>query len=212
MNLLTQNKKLKDTSKAIGKKVFNFSLPAYKFANGKKDKNGNDLFNVVCPFAGSCIKPCYAQKGNYTRYPKNNLLREQKYYLTKSDNFVDLMSEEIKKKKANYIRVHDSGDFYSRQYALKWFKIAELNPEVKFYAYTKSFKWFMNMEIPNNFDLIFSEGSINDNLIDTKLHRHARIFDTENDLLEAGYINASKNDLMATKFFNTSNKVGLIFH
>ena len=33
MNLLTQNTKLKKTSKELGKRVFNFGITAYKSAN-----------------------------------------------------------------------------------------------------------------------------------------------------------------------------------
>ena len=35
MNLLTQNSKLKKTSKALDLRVFNFGIPAYKSASGK---------------------------------------------------------------------------------------------------------------------------------------------------------------------------------
>ena len=35
MNLLTQNSKLKRTSKKLGLRVFNFGIPAYKSASGK---------------------------------------------------------------------------------------------------------------------------------------------------------------------------------
>ena len=41
MNLLTQNTKLKRTSKQLGLRVFNFGIPAYKSASGK----------LTCPFA-----------------------------------------------------------------------------------------------------------------------------------------------------------------
>lgn len=202
MNLLTQNQKLKDTSKAMGKKVFNFSIPAYKSNTGK----------VICPFAESCIKFCYAQKGNYKRFPIVGQQMEKRYKISKGANFIDLMNDEIKKKKADFIRIHDSGDFYSKSYIQKWFTIANDNPKVKFYAYTKSFILFQGLTIPDNLDIIFSEGGKHDNLINTKIDRHARIFNNKQELIKQGYIDASKNDLLATKFFNTSNKVGLIFH
>jgi hypothetical protein len=55
MNLLTQNSKLKKTSKELGLRVFNFGIPAYKSASGK----------LTCPMADSCVKFCYAKKGAY---------------------------------------------------------------------------------------------------------------------------------------------------
>jgi len=201
MNLLTQNRKLKDTSKTIGKRVFNFGITAYKSMTGK----------LICPFAKDCVKFCYAQKGAYS-WSNVKPAFEKRYELTKTDNFINLMNSEIKRKKVDFLRIHDSGDFYSKSYIQKWFTIANDNPKVKFYAYTKSFILFQGLTIPNNLDIIFSEGGKHDKLIDTKIDRHARIFNNKQELIKQGYIDASKNDLLATKFFNSSNKVGLIFH
>ena len=200
MNLLTQNAKMKKTSKENKAKIFNFSIPAYKTKEGK----------ITCPFADSCVKYCYAQKGNYTRFPKIQELMEQKYKISKTNNFIPLMNEEIIKKKATHIRIHDSGDFYSPAYLNKWVDIATQNKEVIFYAYTKSIKFFVNgLKLPKNLKIIFSEGSKTDNLINTAKHRHARIFKSKELLNAAGYINASDNDLQAI----TSNKrVGLVYH
>jgi len=201
MNLLTQNRKLKDTSKTIGKRVFNFGITAYKSMTGK----------LICPFAKDCVKFCYAQKGAYS-WSNVKPAFEKRYELTKTDNFINLMNSEIKRKKVDFLRIHDSGDFYSKSYIQKWFTIANQNPNVKFYAYTKSFILFQGLTIPNNLDIIFSEGGKHDKLINTKIDRHARIFNNKQELIKQGYIDASKNDLLATKFFNSSNKVGLIFH
>jgi hypothetical protein len=54
--ILTQNAKLKKTSKENNKRVFNFGITAYKSLSGK----------ITCPFADSCVKFCYAKKGAYT--------------------------------------------------------------------------------------------------------------------------------------------------
>ena len=202
MNLLTQNAKIKETSKKVGLNIFNFSIPAYKSATGK----------LTCPFADSCVKYCYAQKGNYKRFPKIGELMEKRYLLTKQSIFIASMNIEIKKKKADAIRIHDSGDFYSKEYLDKWVTIANDNPKVKFYAYTKSIPLFIGKELPTNMDIIFSTGSKKDELINFETHRHAKIFNNEMELQEAGYINASKIDFFATKFHSSNKKVGLIFH
>lgn len=200
MNLLTQNAKLKKTSKLNNTKIFNFSIPAYKTRSGK----------ITCPFADSCVKYCYAQKGNYTRFPVVQELMEQKYKISKTAEFIPLMNEEIRKKKATHIRIHDSGDFYSPTYLQKWVDIATQNTDVIFYAYTKSIKFFVNgLLLPKNLKIIFSEGSKTDNLINVNKHRHARIFKTVKDLNASGYINASTNDLKA---ITTNKKVGLVYH
>ena len=203
MNLLTQNQKIKDTSNYLGVKVFNFSIPAYKSATGK----------VTCPFADSCIKFCYAQKGNYKRFPSVAKGMEKKYLLSKQSNFVDLMNKEIIKKKPDFIRVHDSGDYYSKAYLNKWLTIAEQNPKVKFYSYTNSIKFIKDLEnIPNNFDFIFSDSGKQSNLIDKAKDRHTKIFKSIDSLNKLGYADASKIDLMSTKWYNSTNRVGLIFH
>ena len=48
MNLLTQNSKIKKTSKHFGVKLMNFGIPAYKSASGK----------LTCPMADACVKFC----------------------------------------------------------------------------------------------------------------------------------------------------------
>ena len=203
MNLLTQNTKIKETGNYLKKKVFNFSIPAYKSETGK----------ITCPFADKCIKFCYAQKGNYKRFHSVRNGMEKKYQLTKEPNLIDLMNKEIKKKKPDFIRVHDSGDYYSKDYLNKWLTIAKDNPKVKFYSYTNSIKFIKELqEIPENFDFIFSDSGKQVNLIDKAKDRHTKIFDSIESLNKLGYKNASKIDLFATKWFNPTNKVGLIFH
>jgi hypothetical protein len=203
MNLLTQNTKIKETGNYLKKKVFNFSIPAYKSETGK----------VTCPFADKCIKFCYAQKGNYKRFPSVRSGMEKKYQLTKQTNFVELMNKEIIKKKPDFIRVHDSGDYYSPEYLNKWLSIAKHNPKVKFYSYTNSIKFIKDLKtIPENFDFIFSDSGKQVNLINERKDRHTKIFDGIESLNKLGYKDASKIDLFATKWFNNTNKVGLIFH
>lgn len=203
-NIITQNSKLKETSKKLGLRVFNFGITAYKTKSGK----------ITCPFAGGCVKFCYAKKGAYI-WSNVAKVFEQRYQLTKSENFIHIMKQEITKKRVDFLRVHDSGDFYSNKYFLDWMQIAKSLPNVKFYAYTNSIQIVKNNKnnIPENFDFIFSDSGKQVNLINKNKDRHTKIFKTENELLEAGYINASKIDLNSTKFINPDNKkVGLIYH
>tara|TARA_R110000803_G_scaffold133884_2_gene201025 strand:+ start:76 stop:681 length:606 start_codon:yes stop_codon:yes gene_type:complete len=201
MNLLTQNSKLKKTSKALGVRVFNFGIPAYKSASGK----------LTCPFADECVKFCYARKGAYI-WGNVKPAFEKRYELSKTDQFVGAMYNEIVKKKPDYVRVHDSGDYYSKAYLKKWIDIALLFPEVKFYSYTNSVLMLKAAALPSNFDIIFSDSGKQRNHINAIHDRHTKIFKSEADLEEAGYANASKVDLYATKWFNNTNKVGLVFH
>ena len=201
-NLITQNSKLKKTSKKMGVRVFNFGIPAF---------NDPETGKRTCPFAGACAKFCYAQKGAYV-WSNVQPAFIHRYKATKKGDFIAVMSDEVRKKKVEYLRVHDSGDYYSPAYIDKWVKIAEDNPHVNFYSYTKSIPLWRGRLRPKNMDIIYSEGSTVDHMIDYKHDRHARIFKSEEELLDNGYVDASSNDLMATKWFNKSNKIGLIYH
>ncbi len=203
-SIITQNSKLKKTSKELGLRVFNFGITSYKTSKGK----------ITCPFADKCIKFCYAKKGAYV-WSNVAKVFEQRYNLTKQKDFIEIMKAEIIKKRVDFLRVHDSGDFYSNKYFLDWMQIAEQLPNVKFYAYTNSISIVKNNSdsIPNNFDFIFSDSGKQTNLIDKNKDRHTKIFKTETELKKAGYINASKIDLFASKYINpNNNKVGLIYH
>ena len=201
MNLLTQNSKLKKTSKALNLRVFNFGIPAYKSASGK----------LTCPMADECVKFCYAKKGAYI-WSNVQPAFEKRYQLSKTLEFIDAMNAEIKKKRPDYVRVHDSGDYYSRSYLAKWITIANQNPDVRFYSYTNMIDMILKTNLPDNYDIIFSDSGKQKHLIDKSVDRHTQIFDTKDNLHEAGYIDASDTDLYATKWFNDTNKVGLVFH
>ena len=190
---LTQNKKIKAMQQVDSLKTFNFGITALK----------------SCPWAGECAKFCYAQKGAYI-WSNVKPAFERRLEATKRDDFVDLMIKEIRKKKANRIRIHDSGDFYSFEYYWKWVNIAKALPDVLFYAYTKSIPVIRIKHVkPINLKIIQSYGGKLDHLIDTS-KPHAVIFDSKQDLLDAGYLDASKDDTIAAKIGNI--KIGLIKH
>ena len=198
MNLLTQNSKIKKTSKHFNKKVFNFSIPAYKSETGK----------VTCPMAGKCIQFCYAQKGFYKL---SKIYSEAKLQITMQDNFVELMNKDIKDKKAEYIRVHDSGDYYSKEYLNKWLEIARQNPGIR--SYTNNVTMIKKIkDLPINFDFIFSDSGKQSHLINKRTDRHTKIFSNLESLKKAKYKNTSDYDLYATKWYNNTKKVGLIIH
>jgi len=202
MELLTQNSKLKKTSKHFNKRVFNFGLPAYKSNTGK----------VVCRMADECIKFCYAQKGAYI-WSNVSPAFEKRLQISMQDNFVDLMVAEIKKKKVEYVRVHDSGDYYDKRYLAKWFKIAELLPNVRFYSYTNEIGMIKkSKDIPKNYDFIFSGSGKQRDLIDKNTDRHTKIFDGLESLKKDKYTDCSNYDLYATRWYNDTKKVGLIYH
>ena len=199
------NAKLVKTAKEFNVRIFNFSIPA-----------GNDKASgkITCPFAGSCFKLCYAKKGNYNF---GNVQRSltNRYEISKQENFVELITNElskVKKDKQIYIRIHDSGDFYSPSYFQKWLEIARLNPSVRFYAYTKSHSFIRGIDLPENLDLIYSLGSTKDELINQETERHSKIFYSEEEIESYGYSNASYLDILATKWHTENHRIGLIIH
>lgn len=207
--LLTQNSKMR---KSGGEKyaIFNWGIPAYQSQSGIK----------TCPLAGQCAKGCYAQAGAYVW---SNVAQafEARLALSQTEGFVTAVNDDIatklktatKRGQQLVIRVHDSGDFYSLEYTLKWFQIMNDNPEVLFYAYTKSVPMFNRLrkqgKIPANFVLLYSEGGLADNLIKAS-DRHSRVFGSLEELQAAGYDDASKDDKVA--FLSESGKVGLVYH
>jgi len=201
MNLLTQNSKIKKTSKHFGVKLMNFGIPAYKSASGK----------LTCPMADACVKFCYAKKGAYI-WSNVQPAFEARYQLSKTDKFVDAVNDEIRRKKPDYVRVHDSGDYYSKAYLNKWIAVAIHNPSVRFYSYTNMIDMIKKTDLPENYDIIFSDSGKQKNLIDETNDRHTKIFASSRDLNNAGYVDSSDYDLNATKWYSKSKKVGLIFH
>ena len=200
------NSKLKKTSKFFNVEIYNFSIPS-----GNDKRSGK----ITCPFADTCLDLCYADKGFY-RFSNVQRGLSDRYDATKESNFVNRIINEISSKKTKkqiYVRIHDSGDFYSPTYLDKWIEISKQLPNVRFYAYTKSHDFFRGLTLPNNFDVIFSLGSKLDIKLDRFTERHAEIFNTKKELDEAGYVDSSSYDLYATKWHNNNSlKVGLILH
>lgn len=196
VNYLTQNSKIK---KMTGVKTFNWGIPAYQSVTGLK----------TCPWAGSCAKGCYARQGAYI-WGNVSPAFERRLALSQSPEFIDVLDAEIKRRKVSRLRIHDSGDFYSKQYRDAWYTIMMRNPLVEFYAYTKALPLFKcPNDRPVNFTVIFSEGGTRDTDIDITRDRHSRVFTNEAELLAAGYVNASKDDANA---LGPNHRIGLIYH
>lgn len=200
------NSKLQKTEKEFGVKIFNFSIPA-----------GNDKITgkITCPFAGKCFDDfCYAKKGFYNM-PNVEKALSERHKATREANFVDRITSELSKVKNDrqiYVRIHDSGDFYSPAYFEKWLQIAYRNPNVRFYAYTKSHSFIRGRQLPENMDLIYSLGSKNDQLINLDTERHSKIFQSMEAMENEGYSDSSYLDLNATKWVTNNHKIGLLIH
>jgi hypothetical protein len=161
--LTTGNSKLKKAQQLRGALVATFSLPA----------------QVTCPFAGECKKFCYAKKGNYcfktvkAKHENNRLASLRDSFISDVNaELVELRQKASKKGLKLCIRLHDTGDFYDIDYIKKWASIIETNPDVEFYAYTKS---WINVEKylkASNWVMIPSEGG----LLDSQLGNRPRAY------------------------------------
>ena len=107
-----------------------------------------------------CAKHCYAM-ATENRWPNATKCRFDNLKSTKDINFVDnlicvIRSEVIKNKKFNgHVRIHESGDFYNQEYLDNWIAVANYFKEIKFLAFTKSFKLDFGNK-PSNLELVMS--------------------------------------------------------
>ncbi len=91
--------------------------------------------------------------------------------------------------KASIVRIHVAGDFFSQAYFDAWLAVAKNNPDVLFYAYTKSLPYWVKRigEIPPNFVLTASRGGRKDGLIDQHGLREARVVFSVAEAESLGY-------------------------
>lgn len=194
--LLTRNSKIKKSKH----RTFNFGIPAYKSASGM----------FTCPNAGACAKGCYALAGAYL-FSNVAQAFERRLAVTMSESFAETMLKEIDANRAERIRIHDSGDFYSEEYLNKWLEVIKARPKVLFYAYTKMISLFKRRkaDIPKNFLVVFSFGGTEDKLIDVKRDRHSLVFTSIKELKSRGYADASNQDDVA---LGKNKRIGLVYH
>ena len=85
-------------------------------------------------------------------------------------------------KDAKHVRIHASGDFFNQKYFDMWLKLCSDNPDVEFWAYTKSLTYWVARlgEIPANLVLTASYGGRNDELIERHNLKYALVV-TESD-------------------------------
>jgi Gene product 88 len=135
MTLSKGNKKLKDNAVV--------SFYQWNMLAGRKENGG------TCPFlTENCLASCYALKAE-RMYPSVKTRRTMNTEFAESEIFVNAMIEQLEFEMARkmnqgktlYIRIHESGDFYSQEYMNKWVEIANHfkgNRRIVFMAYTKS--------------------------------------------------------------------------
>ena len=145
--------------------ILTFSLPALlptKWNEYAHQQNREPFYQgKVCNNAGTCASYCYALRSNFAN-PNVSGAADFKFYFSQMPQFEGTMVEEIKRKNPKYVRIHDSGDFYSYEYSKKWMNIANQCQDVIFYAYTKEYSLFFYghwNDRPHNLKIIYSAGA-----------------------------------------------------
>tara|TARA_R100001079_G_scaffold38493_1_gene19410 strand:- start:12 stop:731 length:720 start_codon:yes stop_codon:yes gene_type:complete len=130
------------------------------------------------------------------RYP--NVFKSRKYnydlinsYVLKNDlkGLTDLINRSIQSNRKNItkVRIHESGDFFNIIYLKAWLNVAKLNKDIKFYCYSKSLKFFMEVLLPNNFYMVASYGSRFDYLIDQGYFpKYSKVVFSEDEAVRLG--------------------------
>lgn len=123
-----------------------------------ENKNGN---KETCYVAGLCKR--------YINVPKN-LQNNTDLVLNKTEQELHPILRNTVLKfllngghKAQYFRLHWSGDFFNEAYAKAWVKVMREFPYVKFWAYTRSFEFIPILLEANNLALYLSIDPINKN-------------------------------------------------
>lgn len=122
-------------NKKIGKGVYHWSmLPT------------NQIFSIVIreieyKLMGTCAcycKGCYAMSGRYVMDSVKKSLAVKTWLAYNALDFVErAIMAQIVADKIKIVRVHVAGDFFSADYVNMWKRIAQANPEVCFWTYTK---------------------------------------------------------------------------
>ncbi|SDW39491.1 hypothetical protein SAMN05216215_10039 [Saccharopolyspora shandongensis] len=188
--LLTQNREMR----AIG--AWNWTLPAWagRLPDGR-------TYNT-CPSAGVCREVCYARHGAYL-WPVVRAKHQAnlQFVLDDLSGWEQAMLGELAapRFRGGWIRIHDSGDFFSDAYLASWLRIMRQRTGVNFYCYTKEIRRFRALvepDPPANFLWVYSYGGTQDSEL-TASDRVADVFPDEASIDAAGWSSQDASDLLA---------------
>jgi len=121
-----------------------------------------------CPYADECLVKVDRITGKF-----DNKSKAYKCYSASAERFPAVREhrwnnfEEVQNggipiipKNCKSVRIHSSGDFFSQKYFDMWLEICRENPDVEFWAYTKSLPYWLKRRsvIPQNLILTASKG------------------------------------------------------
>ncbi len=186
----------------LGTQTLIFNLPAGKTcpgamfcksfavvdANGKRSIQDTEHTQFRCFAASSEVQ---YDGAFYNR--ANNLQTVVDYLQVGVDHAADQINvalQHFKTRNTKLVRIHESGDFFSLAYLEAWVKVAQMNPNLKFYCYSKSLHIFTEFgvaNLPANFYLTASYGGKFDYMIDEGLFtRYSKVVMTDDDAARLG--------------------------
>lgn len=148
---------IQDGNRKLGKGIYTINLLAGDEPLTLKD--GTPLINIGGTCGGccdGCKNDCYAIKtqvfrnNNMMTWADNTLLA-----IHETDTFFKEIQQFIDRSMVAAIRFHSFGEIPSYKYLLGMVKLAEDNPTISFYTYTKRFNWVEQYirehgDFPNN--------------------------------------------------------------
>lgn len=162
LNFSKHNRKLNELAKSLNLKnsqVVAFDLPA----------------GYTCPMADKCKATAHRVTGKITdgahmkfrcyasslesAFSSVRNAHWQNFDAIKgmtSEAMATLILKELPKG-VKVVRIHSSGDFFSRDYFTAWLQVAKNRPEIQFFGYTKVLDYVQATK-PQNFKLVYSFG------------------------------------------------------
>ena len=194
------------------------------------------LSGYSCPYAEKCLSkavqlPTGKRKirdGKKTEFRCFSASQEVQYtnvYNSRKHNFdllrkknhaemVSLINGSLPEN-AGIVRIHVAGDFFSLPYMHAWYEVAMLNPNVLFYAYTKSLRFWVGgineLPILHNFVLTASYGGTHDHMINEFNLRSAKVVFSEAEAAELG-LEIDHDDSHAAKPTLRDDSFALLIH
>ena len=185
----------------LGQKIGRSTAKVYSF---------DMLSGVDCPFAFNCKSQAEVQEDGSRRikdgpdtkfrcfsasqevlftntYNARKRNHDAIHALETSDDMADALCEALPKD-CRIVRIHVSGDMFSHQYFTAWIKVAQRNPTILFYAYTKSLIYWIRSRdlVPANLVLTASYGGRNDELIAEHGLRSAKVVFSQQEADDLG--------------------------
>lgn len=114
----------------LGNGVKTWSLPAITTCPGRSEVCTAELY------PGGPIR-CYAMRSRMKGFQKKY---EGNLELARKPGFAEWLIAQITKRKIKVLRIHVSGDFFSKKYTRAWLRAMRECPETRFYFYSRSWR------------------------------------------------------------------------